>query len=278
MLHIFSPLMSTLKPVLESLGLNPKEIELYLMLLQIGTAPASALARRMRIPSSTAQYTCQQLQKKGLIRMIQKGNTYLFNCEPPRNLLMLVKREQDLLVTKQESVERIVGELEGMMNPQSVLPKVKFFEGREGILEAYREVLQDLEEGGEVLSYVQPIDLEKDTLGVAPLFEKVSEEFNAKKIRTRIITTMDTSTAARYQEEDKFLEEHRFIPQDSFECAPTEILLYKNKMYAMTADENVIFATILESRSIVSMQKTIFEITWKKIEEDHRKAVATLKR
>ena len=67
-----------IEETLKKLGLNEKEITIYLMLLKIGSVPASVLGQRTNITRSTAQYTCQQLAKKGLIHSIQKNNTFKY--------------------------------------------------------------------------------------------------------------------------------------------------------------------------------------------------------
>ena len=270
--------MQHIRPILEDLGLNPKETELYLLLLQIGTAPASALARRMRIPSSTAQYTCQQLLKKGLIRMIQKRNLYLFSAESPKKLLTLVEQQREALDAKEQSVNKIIGDLEDLINPDSIIPKVKFFEGRDGVIEAYNEILEDLDPGSEVLSYVQMVDLTTDPLKLSTMFENVAKEFKRKKVTTRILLPYSENALEQVKNEAEYLEQHRFIPQESFKCSPTEIIIYKNKMYFMTAEKNTIFATILENQSIANMQKVVFELAWDQAKAHHEKVMRSVTR
>jgi HTH-type transcriptional regulator, sugar sensing transcriptional regulator len=270
--------MTVVRSILESIGLNPKEIEIYLLLLQTGGSTASGLARRMKIPTSTAQYTCQQLLKKGLVRMIQKSNMYLFGAHSPRKLLELVNQQEEALHEKRESLERIIGELEGLMSPDTVLPKVKFFEGREGIIEAYKEVIADMEEGGEAISYVNPLDLTTDSTRMKPVFEKVYNEFARKKVRTRVIMPVSPQAMTYLKDEKKNLEEHRFVPDGTFQCMPTEVILYRDKMYCMTSQDNQVFATILQNAGIVAMQRAIFEMAWERAEDHHKKILATKKK
>lgn len=269
--------MQHIRPILESLGLNPKETELYLLLLQIGTAPASALARRMRIPSSTAQYTCQQLLKKGLIRMIQKRNLYLFSAESPKKLLTLLDHQREILNSKEQSIAKIINELEDLVNPDSVLPKVKFFEGRDGVVDASMELLEDLKPDTEVLSYLKPIDLTLDSHKVKTVFESINKEFAKKRIHTRIITPYSEISARRWMEQEDNMEEYRFIPEDSFDCCPTEILLYGNKMYCITGEQSSIFGTILENQSILAVQRATFELAWREAKSFHDKMISKLK-
>ncbi len=251
--------------LLQELGFNPKEIEVYLLLLESGTTQASTLARRLKLPTSTAQYACQQLTKKGLLRMVQKGNRYLFSAEPPSKLSVIVEKEIENLQRKQSSLDSVIAELESKVNPESVLPKVKFFEGREGLVDAYREVLRDIEIGGEVLSYLQPIDLEEDALRLAKLFEDANAEFVRKKVRTRILLPFSKDAAKRLKHENQSLEEHRFIPDESFECSPTEIMITGTKQYFMSVDESHVFATIMQNKNIANMQRKIFEMLWNEV-------------
>ena len=142
----------TILRALEGLGLSDKEGAVYLALLASGTSPASSLGKRTGIVKSTAQFTCQQLVKKGLARVARRGNLYLFSCEPPDKLLYLVERRKRALAEQEQNLQAVLGRLQGMMNPLSALPKVHFYEGRDGIAEGYREVLSALEAGDEILT------------------------------------------------------------------------------------------------------------------------------
>src|SRR3989344_9271625 len=103
--------MALVDETLAELGLSKKEIAIYLALLSTGTAPASTLGKRTSITRSTAQYTCQQLHKQGLVQKVQKGNTYLFTPEPPEKLQLLLQKQKEALEQKEDRVNRIIGEL-----------------------------------------------------------------------------------------------------------------------------------------------------------------------
>src|SRR3990167_9331538 len=114
--------MSSLQDMLEHMGLNDKEAAIYLALLSVGTAPASTLSKRTGIVKSTAHFTCQQLVKNRLARMVRKGNAFFFTCEPPEKLLYLLDRQRKEIDKRTEEVENVLETLKGMMNPQSSLP------------------------------------------------------------------------------------------------------------------------------------------------------------
>lgn len=261
--------MTAFHSALESLGLSQKEVDVYLLLLQMGTSAASVLGRRLKIPPSTAQYTCQQLTKKGLVRMVQRSNTYLFSAEPPRRLMALVAEERSKIESKEKMVEDMVNELEKVMNPNPVLPKVRFFEGYEGVIDAYEELIEDLDGESEVLCYAQPLEHTPEHRRHKALVDKMQKAFIAKRVYTRVIMPA-TEQALKYQkDEKKNLEEHRFVPEDTFNVMPTEIVLCKDKMYCISMHGTFMFATIMQNADVVTMQRAIFEMAWKNAKLSH---------
>ena len=95
---------------------------MYLSLLPIGSAPASILGKRTKLPRSTARYICQQLVKKNLFFETQKGNTFIYTIESPEKLLFLIKKEEEELQRKKEKVAKTVEELKLMVNPNTIKP------------------------------------------------------------------------------------------------------------------------------------------------------------
>lgn len=254
--------MSSTTEFLAALGINPKEIEAYMLLLQSGTAQASTLARRMKIPTSTAQYACQQLTKKGLLKMVQKGNRYLFSAEPPSKLKVLMEQEIQRLEQRKGSLDSVVSELESMVNPESVLPKVKFFEGRDGIAEAYAELLRDMKDGGEVLSYLHNLEHERDLWSMESIFVKFRDQRIKKKVTRRTISPYSEVTAAHRKDDPTYLRETRFVDKGYFGDVATEVIFSGDKIYSMSYGKDVIFATIVENKPIATLHKAAFELSW----------------
>lgn len=126
---------------LHQLGLNQTEIKVYLMLLQTGTAPASAIGKRTDMPPSTARYTCKQLVQMGIVMMGVKGNTLLFTAREPEHLNILLEKDRNILKRKEEGLNQIVGDLKKLYNPHSTLPKVRFCEGVEGLISLLEDAL-----------------------------------------------------------------------------------------------------------------------------------------
>ena len=254
--------MDSITDVLASLGLNDKETSVYLALVALGTAPASEIAKRTNLPRSTVQFTCQQLQRRGVISMVQRKNVYLFSADDPRRLLSLVEFQQKMLERKREDAHRIIGELEQLRNPDTAVPRVRFYEGEEGIDAAWNSVLDDVKEGGEILGFVHPMEPGKDLASTA-LASFIRRRLG-KNVRMRNISTRDVRSNALRALDPKTLRETRGmdLPMDG---SPSEVMMYGHKICLVTVEKGSVFATIIENRSIAELLRASFEDHWSRL-------------
>ncbi len=66
-----------MRKTLLNIGLSLKEIDVYLLLLEMGQLPLSRISNLLKIGSSTAQYVCNSLIEKQIIsRVKNSGNTF----------------------------------------------------------------------------------------------------------------------------------------------------------------------------------------------------------
>lgn len=248
---------------LQSLDFNPTEIKIYLSILTLGTNTASVIGKRAEINRSTAQYTCQKLTKMGLLTMSQKNNIFLFTPEPPEKLLTLLECEKNDINQKQDRVKKILNDLKGLANPHSILPKVRFFEGFEGVKNAYFQILKDLDSENEIVGYVNILDHieSKYKTRSSFLFNFIDQRVE-NKIRLRTLAP-DTKSSRMLQQNDlQALRETRIIDHKDTHLDGTEIFIYDDKIFSMTFEKNIPFAYIVQNKNIAQIQKNIFEIAW----------------
>ncbi len=255
----------TIRLTLASLGLSEKEIDIYLCLLQVGTAPASTLGERTNIQRSTAQYTCQQLAKTGIIRMTQKGNAYLYSAEPPEKLVHLLEKQQQDLTKKEEQVHRIITELKNMMNPHAVLPKIRFYEGGDGVVEAYETVLKAVHEKGTILSYLHPLEKEQDVFGLYKEFWRISQAFDDKGI-TSLTICPRSKMAEEIQKDDNPPQRMTRLIDPIERMCPVEIIIFNDSLFGVTVEQRQIFAYIVENKAITQMHRHAFWSLWNSLE------------
>src|SRR5437870_1872957 len=88
-----APIRSLLKRV----GLEEREVEVYLALLSMKVARASSVAKAAHQSRSHTYLVLQSLQEKGLVSQTERGKIIHFVAEPPERLLsFLQNREQEV--------------------------------------------------------------------------------------------------------------------------------------------------------------------------------------
>ena len=118
----------------KALGFTPKEAALYLLLAEAGKSSAQLLARRAKVPRTTAYSVLESLMQKGLVSEEKRAGTRFFVAAQPQAVLRMIKRERDLLTQKERLAEQFVEELKPLFRSKFFsIPKMQFFEGREGI-------------------------------------------------------------------------------------------------------------------------------------------------
>lgn len=243
--------------VLSNLGLQDKEPDIYLTLIKMkGAQPASLIATRANLNRSTVYKGLLKLTKKGLITKTQKhGVTYFFAEDPEGQLKSIVDEKQkqyDLMnQVILESIPLFISN-----DTQGNLPKIRYYEGIEGIKQIYEIVLKT---GADVYRYG---DITKiyNTLGV------YTDEFIKKRGSAKITTH---AIMPLKDEEEKNLEKHTrenrktlFIKHEYFPI-DGEIRIFGNKVAIMSLKEESLIGVVIESETIAKMFLSVFMLTWK---------------
>ncbi len=127
-----------LTSTLQHLGYSEKESKIYLALLELGTSPASTIARFLRENRVTVYSTLKVLVKKGLILESRKNTIQVYTSLNPE---ILIEQER----TRYEQLQSALPELLSLMNPHAQKPKVTFYEGLDGMKNLLRELISDFQ-------------------------------------------------------------------------------------------------------------------------------------
>lgn len=234
---------------LASFGLDSKEEQIYLGLLELGEANLSELVRKSGIKRTTAYDSIDSLQKKGLIGLSKRKKRTVYFAEDPR----VLERHID---EQKQKLERMLPELLSFANKLTKKPKVRYYEGTEGIKQVYRDTLQYPDQ--ELLAWVSEE-------AVRVFDEKFLAEYYLpkrveKKIWVRAIAP-DVSEMRAYAGFDRAsLRQTRLVSEKEFPF-DVEINLYGGRNIAiMSFDEE--FGMIIESEKLWKTLKSMFEMGW----------------
>jgi sugar-specific transcriptional regulator TrmB len=257
--------MDELKKLLQKLGLENNEPAIYLTALQTGTAPASIIGKRAGLNRSSARFTCDSLVNKGLMHSVQKGNTKIYTAASPDKIQLLLDLERKALSQKQYDLERQMGELEALHNPHSVLPKVRFYEGKRAVLAFYEDLEGYLVNSSELLIISRITTTKLTTSSHQKLQSKLQALRKKQKIKTRelFLASDDTAFTLANVETDTFQTELRLLNNSRIkESYDHKIYLTSNKVHFFGLEKGHFSPYIIYSQSSFFFFKDLFELLW----------------
>jgi len=241
-----------MKTTLEKLGLNSTEVTIYLSLLPVGSAPASVLSYRTGICCSTARMACKQLVSKGLLSMEEKGNMLVFTPEPPEKITYLVENKKRNLDEMTEQLNRIVGPLKAMIDPTSALPRVRFFEGTNGLICLYEEILE----------LNSPIQSFEDKGDMAELIPDYIPKYIKKRIEKKIPCRSICPTGNRFNQDcPSSLLEVKKINKEEFQFT-CDIKICGDQVSIFSFDKEVPAGIAIRHKDIADNFRIMFEYMW----------------
>lgn len=253
-----------LNQILQKIGLSEKDAEVYLAALELGTQPASVIAKKAGLKRPTTYLILESLLKRGLVSEYNGSNVKYFTAVSPEYLLNYVEKQRRDLTSHQRELEQFLPQFNSLSNPYSLNPKVRFYEGMEGI----ERVMNDTLTAQTSLACYVKIDAwfsRQDTRDYITWYGK--QRVHAKKIPIRGIS-VDTAMSRKYLEQDypeirdHSMSHFRWLPQD-IQDFTNEINVYDNKMAIACLGKNELLGIIIESESIAHTQRAIFESAWR---------------
>lgn len=241
---------------LQSLGLTEKEARVYLAALELGQASVQKIAAAAHLPRPTCYLQINTLSQRGLMSSVEEGKKRLFIAEPPEALLTLFQREAEEVRAKQEALANMMPELKSRMTGDE-LPKVRLYEGLEG-LEAMRRELLKLKNtewyvftGSDYYSKAVPQELRLLQL----------KRLTDRKLKCKAIVSSEKADN-KITSELKYFFERYWVPTSKYQ-APGEIAIFENKIALLSYDRHPI-GVMIENRSIATVMKSFFKLAFER--------------
>jgi len=253
------------------LGMDEKELEVYLQLLKLGPVRATAVARRLKLPRTTVINVLTRLEEANMVTRSIHKNAFIFAPIHPENLPSIVemqRRRKDQELNKLiDDLHKLTPELTGMMHSSKSLPSVKFYQGKE----AARTVLFD------TLSSKTEL---KDFANIDAMFrhiEDINNEYVAEREKTSIVKRsliLDTPFARQVYEGGKYSSKshrgYKWIDRNLYPFT-LEMNIYDGKVSYLTYVENDFVGVIIENEHIYQMHDSVWNLLWDTLPKPKRK-------
>jgi len=242
------------------MGFSDKKARVYLALLQHGEMSAAEVAKKTKILRTTVYDILKDLMKSGFVAVANdKGEKRKFIAEGPERLVDFVdgqaqkiSDQKKVLEEKQEELKDLIPQLKSLSDEVIGKPKVQFYDGAKGLVEALNFCLISK----------QPImiygSIEAWNRWMPDHFQWFVGEIDKRRIEVRQV---DQKTISKLRGEEENVAGGwpiRFLPV-GFNL-PGFSLIYGEKVLLASFQRPM--ATIFEDREYAANQKTVFELFW----------------
>ncbi len=243
--------------ILKSFNLNQKEAQIFEKVRDLGTQPASNIARVMDMPRNTVRFILDGLVQKGLLIKTNRGNTQYYAVEAVKNIIRKLKVQKIRQSEKIDSQINLLEKFGKELNPATVhsakKPKITFYEGTDGLERVYEHTLSAKD------------DI-KSWASFEGMHETMPEYFDTyyarrakKKIKIHSIHPDSEFARERQKNDEKEYRESALVPANKFEWVP-EIQVYDDFINIVSWHEKL--GIIIESPEISQAMKTIFDMAF----------------
>lgn len=233
--------------IVKNIGLNSKEAAVYLACLELGSSSVADIAKRAHINRVTAYDILEKLLKKGMINFLTKRNKRFFDATDPRDIAAEIKRRATAFRGALPELQRLRGD--------AVHPRVRYFEGLNGIKTIYEDTLTSKTD---ILNYSNSAEIRSH-------WPNYDEEYVKQRVKHKIFLrgiSPDDEHGQFVQQHDKEnFREIRLVPHNKFTFT-NEINIYDDKVAITSFKDEPLIGMIIESMEIANTQRDIFKMAW----------------
>ncbi|PIX62494.1 hypothetical protein CO057_01675 [Candidatus Uhrbacteria bacterium CG_4_9_14_0_2_um_filter_41_50] len=241
---------------LELLGLKSKDLEVYVALLRLGSAPLRKIATECSLSRATAYDSLKRLKSAVLVSYVDAKSHRYFVAEDPQKLRGLATRREVALQEARQTLDDLLPELQNIIGEAGHRPAVRYFEGDAGVKDVLKDVLSTTSRTKTKTYRVYSSSGIRDLILAA--WPKYNARRKAVKVRVKAVSVDEGGKTVG-------LDERRWLSKAKG-GAPTYIFIYGNKTAYVAADEKErLFCVVIDDQAIASTQQMIFEALWQNL-------------
>jgi len=241
------------------LGLSDKEAKIYLASLELGPSPVQIISQKSKVNRATTYVIIDSLMEMGLMSTYDEGKKTYFVAEQPERLLDFLKNEKSVVEKKLELLQEKMPELKSLISNVSGKPKIKYFEGLEGLRAVQRDFIDSLREGEEIYIFLPMDDFSRTNLKESA--DNLVKEKVDKRIKTKIIYTSRNGRWKEYEKKEEIKsKEYLYIDYSKYPFNGG-MNLYGNKIF-MIDYLGKMGGIVIENKTLADMLKRFFELIW----------------
>jgi len=248
-----------LKKELIKAGLSEKEASVYMSAIQLGPSPVQKISQKSKVNRATTYVIIENLMQMGLMSTYDEGKKTYYAAEKPDQLINFFKSKEQEVHNKIGHIKEILPELSMLYNDYSDRPRVKYFEGIEGLKAVQSDFADSLNKEDQMYIFLPYDEFQASVL--KERLAKVRKKRIKKKIRVKVIYTSRVGKQLEYESVGKQeLQEHLFVKYEDYPFQGG-MNIYGNKIF-MIDYLGKLGGVVVENKTLAHLMKCIFEMIW----------------
>jgi sugar-specific transcriptional regulator TrmB len=232
--------------ILADIGFRDIESRVYISLLELGESTVLPIAKKSGLQRTYCYDVLQRLVDRGIASYFVKNGRRRYVAEDPIAIERLYKE-------RGQRLSAVVPELRSLYARAPGRPKVRFYEGREGLLSIYEELAR-------TRSYCAISSPDHIAAALGKYFLELARRLAENGAHGRELITKHAKDIPYLKHFDTEHQEFRLLPEGM--RLETDMVIFNDKL-ALISYGRDIHAITIESQAIVSAQLAMFNLLWK---------------
>lgn len=243
---------------LHSIGLSDKETDLYLELLKYDFLSPTEISRKTGINRTTVYPILEQLMQKRLVREVEGSKKGKYMAESPERLKTYFQEKMAKFEEQERLLDDVIPQLRGLEHRDSNSePVVKYYSGRQGVLDSLHDYLEIIPSGSEVAMVYSQDFVEK-------MFTP-SEMKVARSLRIKRSLSVKTIYSYSKGEREPVKNSTRVMLPEKYKVLGD--IAFTDDVVRFYSGEKELFGIIVRSKEIAQTLKVLHELAYLYLKE-----------
>lgn len=237
---------------LRGIGFSKNEATVYLAVLELGPSSIWEISKKSGIKRPTCYVLLEELSIKGFAGSANDGKKIIYSVISPKQLIRVGENRYDKLISA-------TNQLEALASKSSEKPRIRIYEGWEGIKQIYNQALEQPKGSDFLLSGTNMVGTAlKDFFLNYFIPHRVQRGLITRSIFPNIEsnrTYVKQYNLEAERHKTRFLLPGKFKPQ-------TQEVIFGNTVAFNAYSEKQPFATVIESAVLAFDERQKFDLLW----------------
>ncbi len=248
-----------IRETLQSIGLNSRDADIYIVLCNLGPQPGSVIAKSLAMKRTTVYHCLQRLVDKGFVFPHKESSATYFHLNPVTDAISKIELEKERLNQQQLNLQKISFVLQQRM-VEDEISKMKYREFK-GTSELKRLKMSTLKKTKEVCIFASPgpsglIVAQKDRA----FWKRFESRIKKDGIEVRIIVPNTIGGQALKEDSVNRPYTVKTVPRDTFPVSEEiEVSIVEDRLVVIGG----LFGAEIIGKELTQVKKSAFNLAWR---------------